>query len=107
MKDRTLKLLLALIAVAMWAIVLRPVWEPGTAKAQVGRQGQKPEGKKEEEAVDPIYSFSLVVENDAVKMERYLNEQGSNGWQAAGLSLLPLGGYQSPQIVVLLQKRAN
>ena len=92
MKDRSSKLVIGLIAVALWAIVLRPIWQPATAQAQA----DKP---------TPVqYEYYVAVGDDPRSVERQVNEGGKQGWRAAGFSVLPL--YQ-PQVIVLMERRVD
>ncbi len=93
MKDRSFKLLLACIAVALWAVVLRPVWEPTPAQAQGGTTGPAK------------YEYLLTFNDDLGKMETELDKAGQNGWRSVGVAVNPQDGFRSPEILVLLERR--
>lgn len=95
MKDRTLKLLLTLIAVALWAIVLRPVWEPAPAQAQGGMT----DAAKYEYGFTSGTTFKGVAES--------LNKAGQLGWRSIGVAVGGDGGYNTPQILVLQERRVE
>jgi hypothetical protein len=95
MKDPTLKLLLALIAVALWAIVLRPLWTPETAKAQA------------DTTRPATYQYWIAVDNDLDKLEKSMNKWGKEGWRAAGVAINPQNGFSQPETLVLMEKRTD
>jgi|GEM_PF-2312031 len=95
MKDRTLTLLFALIAVALWAIVLRPIWEPSTARAQADKTG----GAK--------YEYWIAIDDDPDALEKSLNKWGKQGWRAVGVGINPQNGFSQPQTLVLMEKRSE
>lgn len=95
MKDRTLKLLLALIAIALWAVVLRPVWEPTPAQAQGGTAGPA----KYEYGFTSGTTFKGVAES--------LNKAAQSGWRSIGVAVGGDGGYNTPQILILQERRVE
>lgn len=92
MKDRTFKLLLALVAVALWGIVLRPLWEPATAQAQGDQTGKS--------IIKYEYSFE-VGGNSLNKLMKELDKWGENGWRAVDFEM------NTFQTIVLLEKQSE
>lgn len=95
MKDRSFRISLALIAVALWALLLRPLWEPVTAQAQADKTGHA------------TYEYSIIITNDLDKLEKNMNEWGKEGWRAAGVAINPQNGFARPQTLLLLEKRSE
>lgn len=95
MKDRMLKVLLSIIAVALWAVVLRPLWTLTPAQAQG------------EAARAATYKYWIAINDDPDKMEETLNQYGAGGWRAAGFCVLPLDGFRQSQMLVLFEKSAD
>lgn len=95
MKDRTLKLLLTLIAVALWAVVLGPVWEPTPAQAQS-------DGTRA-----ATYEYGFTSGTTFKGVAESLNKAGQKGWRSIGVAVGGDGGYNTPQILILQERRVE
>ena len=98
MNDRTSKLLLALIAVALWAFLLRPLWEPATAKAQADKTNR----------TQYEYWFDVSYDSDDGKsLLNNLNKWGKEGCRVVNFAFYYRGERSTPQTVVLVERRID